>query len=1084
VEIGILGPLEVRAGGQAVQITGSRLRALVTRLALDAPATVSTAELLDAVWSADAPAEPLNALQSLISRVRRVLGDAGLIQQLAGGYRLAVDRGAVDVAAFTDLVAAGRRELRDGTPQTARDLLVKGLSLWRGTPLADAGDAAYAVAPSVRLVERRLDAQADLMEAELQLGRGVDVIADLEALAAANPLRERFAGQLMRALAATGRTADALAVFDRIREQLANELGVDPGTELQTLQLSVLRGEIPAESTSPSPPEAQHRRRSNLRAPLTSFIGREDEVARVSELLETGRLVTIVGPGGAGKTRLANEIASRWIPRRSDGVWLIELAPVTDEKAIAQAMLSALGLVDTRAVERRVERPARDTTEHLFDVLAEADCVLLVDNCEHLIGPVASLIDQLLARCPDLRILTTSREPLGIVGEALCVLPPLGLPPVGVRAAEAETHPAVQLLVERAQAVSAGFVVDDSTVDHVTEIVRRLDGLPLAIELAAARLRVMPIGEIAAKLSDRFRLLTGGSRTAMPRHRTLRAVVEWSWDLLGPEERLLAERLAVFPAGATEASAIAVCGDNRLPAALISDLLLSLVDKSLLDVIDGATVRYRMLETIREYGTEQLAERGEAQAARIAHAKHFATVAREADPVLRTAGQLTAIAVLGTERDNIFAAIRFLAESTDPADRAASLDLALSMTWYWTMIGANAEAAAWLGLALSATDGTDHPGRSWARAARALASISGGGEMPLMSWTHWQAALHEMSDELESAPAPPVPALQILAPMLAFFSGDNHRSERLMEQTLSSDDGWVRAAARIGRAGFAENEGDMSRMREDVNAAYVDFSRIGDRWGLASVLTMRGNARSLDGDVAGAIDDHEQALRYANELGSTDDDTLIQLRLAGLRLRAGDSAGARKAIEALRADMAERSQGWERDLFADAALLGIVLRDGDQVAAAAMATDLRERLGERPVDFLHGHAMAIVGGMTALVAMRTGDIPLAMADLIKIYPIALATKDMPVVANAGVCVAALAEALGRSTDAAEILGAAARLRGSDDATEPIISDVTTRLRARLGRAFDENYSSGRALDREGAIARIDPGLLVAVTSGG
>ncbi len=432
MEIGILGPLEVRAGGQAVQITGSRLRALVTRLALDAPATVSTAELLGAVWPGDAPAEPLNALQSLISRVRRVLGEPGLIQQLAGGYRLAVDRGAVDVAEFTDLVAAGRRELRDGTPQTARDLLVKGLSLWRGEPLADAGDAAYATAPSVRLVERRLDAQADLIEAELQLGRGVDVIADLEALAAANPLRERFAGQLMRALAATGRTADALAAFDRLRDRLADELGVDPGAELQALQLSVLRGEIPAESTVPPAPAAQPRRRSNLRASLTSFIGREDEVARVSELLENGRLVTIVGPGGAGKTRLANEIASRWIPRRSDGVWLIELAPVTDEKAIAQAMLSALGLVDTKAIERRVERPARDTTDHLFDVLAEADCVLLVDNCEHLIGPVASLIDQLLAGCPDVRILTTSREPLGIVGESLCVLPPLGLPPVGV----------------------------------------------------------------------------------------------------------------------------------------------------------------------------------------------------------------------------------------------------------------------------------------------------------------------------------------------------------------------------------------------------------------------------------------------------------------------------------------------------------------------------------------------------------------------------------------------------------------------------------------------------------------------------
>ena len=422
-------------------------------------------------------------------------------------------------------MAAGRRDLRDGAPQTARDALAKALTLWRGTPLADAGDAAYATAPAVRMLEQRLDAQTDLIEAELRLGRGVDVIGDLDALLAANPLRERLAGQLMRALAAAGRTADALAVFERLREALADQLGVDPGAEVLALQLAVLRGEIEPEITAP----VVSRRNSNLRASLTSFIGRQEELARVSALLESGRLVTIVGPGGAGKTRLANEIAAGWVSRKADGVWLIELAPVTDAKAIAQAMLGALGLLDTRAVERRVDRQGRDSVEHLLDVLSQADCLLLVDNCEHLIGPVASLVDQLLATCPDVRILTTSREPLGIVGEALCVLPPLGLPPVGVSAADAVGHPAVQLLVERAQQVSAGFVVDDGTVAPVTEIVRRLDGLPLAIELAAARLRVMPIGEIAARLSDRFRLLTGGSRTAMPRHRTLRAVVEWSW---------------------------------------------------------------------------------------------------------------------------------------------------------------------------------------------------------------------------------------------------------------------------------------------------------------------------------------------------------------------------------------------------------------------------------------------------------------------------------------------------------------------------------------------------------------------------
>ena len=412
VEIGILGPLEVRADGRVVQITGARLRALLTRLAVEAPTTVSTAELVDALWPGDPPNDPVNALQSLISRVRRLLGDTAAVQQVVGGYRLAVEREAVDAAAFSALVAAGRRELRDGADATARDTLAKALSLWRGPPLVDAGDAGYAAAPRVRLQDQLLGARTDMIEAELRLGRGVDVIGDLESLVAANPLRERLAGQLMRALAAAGRTADALAVFDRLRAHLADELGVDPGPEVQALQLAVLRGEIEPEVMT-TPPSG--RRHSNLRASLTSFIGREDELARVSTLLESGRLVTIVGPGGAGKTRLASEVAARWISRRSDGVWLIELAPVSDGKAIAQAMLGALGLLDTRSVDRRLGRAAPESMEQLFDVLAEADCLLLVDNCEHLIGPVAALVDQLLARCPEVRILTTSREPLGIV---------------------------------------------------------------------------------------------------------------------------------------------------------------------------------------------------------------------------------------------------------------------------------------------------------------------------------------------------------------------------------------------------------------------------------------------------------------------------------------------------------------------------------------------------------------------------------------------------------------------------------------------------------------------------------------------
>ena len=401
-----------------------------------------------------------------------------------------------------------------------------------------------------------------------------------------------------------------------------------------------------------------------------------------------------------------------------------------------------------------------DSTEYLLEVLADSDCLLVVDNCEHLIGPVAPLVDQVLSELPGCP--HSDDQPRAAGHRRRIALPAAAARPAadrGLGGCRPSQHPAVRLLIERAQAVSAGFRVDDTTVAHVTEIVRRLDGLPLAIELAAARLRVMPIGEIAVRLSDRFRLLTGGSRTAMPRHRTLRAVVEWSWDLLAPDERLLAERLAVFPAGATVGSAIAICGDNLLPATDIGDLLLSLVDKSLLTMIEGPELRYRMLETIREYGTEQLADRGEARAARTAHAYYYARITAELDPVLRTAGQLLAIETLGLERDNILAGLRFLAESDEPADRATSLDLALSLSWYWTMIGANSEAAIWLGLALQATEGIDHPERLWAEAAHSLSTLFLGTSDSRVDMGDLQAEMCSLARRLSDAPAPRIVGL-------------------------------------------------------------------------------------------------------------------------------------------------------------------------------------------------------------------------------------------------------------------------------------------------------------------------------------
>lgn len=1082
MQIGILGPLQVRADDRAVTIAGSRLRALVTRLAADAPAPVSIAELVEAVWPGEPPADPTNALQSLVSRVRRALGEATLIQPVPGGYRLAVDAADVDAAVFGELVATGHRELAQGRPGDAQEPLARALALWRGEPLTDA-DGSFAGAARARLAELRLEAQINLVEARLQLGRAGEVIVDLEQLVAAHPLRERLAGQLMRALAMTGRQADALAVHERLRDRLAGELGVDPGVEEQAVHLAVLRGEIgPVPVPGPVSGAAANgrpgRRRTNLRVPLTRLIGRDEQVRRITELLAGGRLVTVVGPGGAGKTRLAQEVGSMIAEERHDGVWLVELASVTEAKGIGPAMIGALGLLDTRAVDRRTDRTARDSTEHLFDVLADADCLLVVDNCEHLVGAVAELVDALLARSPGLRVLATSREPLGIVGESLCLVPPLGLPPVGATAEDAGLYPSVRLFVERGRAASAGFEVRDATVADVIEIVRRLDGLPLAIELAAARLRALPVGEVRARLSDRFRLLTGGSRTALPRHRTLRAVVEWSWDLLRADERLLAERLAVFPAGATLDAAAAVCGDERLPKDEVADLVLSLVDKSLLTVIDGQAPRYRMLETIREYGIERLAERHEAVAARAAHAGYFAGLAHRMDPLLRTADQLDALATLTAERDNIAAALRHLAESDDPGDRSASLDLAMAMAWYWQMTGAVAEATAAMTLAVAAA--ADHPQRPWAVAMLALFDAFVNADADTRTSTI-RAQSRRLARSLMTGPPPPNTGFAMLPTVLALFGNDPETVDLAASAEWANADEWTAAALAMGRALFAENEGRIGEMRAEIDRALVGFEQIGDRWGQSSILASRGNLRAMDGDAAGGLADYERALALAGELGSSDDEAMVRVRMAGLLMRTGELDRASALVDQVQDQLQTRTTGFDRDLFVSGMRTMIRLLGGDLAGAAELAAELRLDRNARKVEITEGHAMAVVCGSTAIVAVHTGDLDLAVSDLRVGYPVAVRTEDMPVIATVGVAVGWVAQAAGDPARSAVVLGAAARLRGGDDRFDPMVARLTERLRADLGPAFEEHYERGMALSRGGALEAIDPDrALVAV----
>ena len=690
MRIAILGLLEVHDDdGAAIAVAGARLRGLIARLALAGGQPVSTGALAEAVWDLDPPADMANALQTLVSRARKTLGAAGTVEQSAAGYRLAVRPDDVDALRFERLVAQGS--------------VAEALALWRGPALADAGDFAGPFAR--RLEELRLEATVTLLTQEIEAGRAAARAGELEALVAEHPLHEKLTGLLMRALAAAGRQADALAAYESLRARLADELGIDPGPQLREVHLEVLRGEIAAAPAQAGPA------RTNLRAQLTSFVGRTAEVARVRAALESYRLVTLVGPGGAGKTRLAAEVAAGVRDHANgevtDGIWLAELASVTDAADVPQAVLGSVGLREARLLPDGSQRiTSRDARTRLLEGLADARALLVLDNCEHLIDACAHLADALLAHSPWLRIVATSREPLGITGESLFVVPPL------------DTDPAVRLFADRAAAVSPGFELDARARPLVTDIVRRLDGLPLAIELAAARLRTLPLAEISQRLTDRFRLLTGGSRTALPRHRTLRAVVEWSWELLTPAERLLAERFSVFPAGAAPDAVAAVCAGGEIAAGETDELLSSLVDKSLLQPLAGGR-RLRMLETIREFGAERLAGRGEVGELRRRHAAYYSALMAEAAPRLLTRDQLRWLDVLRADKDNIVAALRYWC---DVEEAHEALSLAVSLSLMALLLGNDTDMAEWVRDAL-AVPGEAEPGlRAMAEALHVVTS--------------------------------------------------------------------------------------------------------------------------------------------------------------------------------------------------------------------------------------------------------------------------------------------------------------------------------------------------------------------------
>jgi predicted ATPase/DNA-binding SARP family transcriptional activator len=1027
MRIAILGPVLVEQDGTRCDVAGGRLQSLLSRLALDAGRAVSSGSLAAAVWDGDPPRDEQHALQSLVSRLRRALGDPALITQEPAGYRLAVAPEHVDVVRFERLAREGSGALRGGDPARAAATLGDALALWRGMPPVDA----------MRLADLRLDAQIDRLTAVAELGDVAEHVAELTELCAEHPLHERLAALRIRALAADGRQADALAAYEAIRTALDDELGAMPSAELQSAHLAVLRGEVAAPARRPT--------RGNLPAARTSFVGREADLERAAGLLTGHRLVTLVGTGGAGKTRLALETAAR----TGGTAWLVELASLGDADALAPAMLGALGLREATLPDRHAV--AADAESKLIDALAHGDALVVLDNCEHIVVAAAQLADRLLAACPGLRILATSREPLAIGGEALVPVGPL------------DTEAAVALFADRAASASPGLVLDE---ELVADVCRRIDGLPLAIELAAARLRSMPLDQLAERLHDRFRLLTGGSRAAAGRQRTLRAVVDWSWDLLGEPERQVARRLSVFPAGATLEAAEAVCAGGDVPAEDVFDLLFGLVDRSLLVPAGTGEPRWRMLETIREYAEEEAERAGELRAVREAHAAHFAALAASADGHLRGPDQLPWLARLRADRDNLLSALRFLSET---GEGRRALRMALDLLWFWALTDGREESVTWLRVALGAGGERDPLDELLARAVVAFAEVTPG---PSADPREMVEAAFAM---LEDADLSDRPLLAVAAPVIAFVTQHDDRGAAMLAALEDHPDAWVRAMAPFILAQMAENEGRLEDMHGHLALALERFRATGDRWGTAAALSELGSLRMLDGDLDGA----EAALAETDGLlavlGSGPGGGMFPMRRAELLARRRDFEGARRLL----ADALEDASDHDQRLILSGLLAAVCWRMGDRDTAVALREEtLRdvEGLDEGRPD--HAHQRAIVYGLSARMVIEEGDLGRARELLGLAYPATVSARDLPIAGRVGEGTALLAARLGRPAEAAELLGAASLLRGTYDATHPDTAALLEELTEALGAdALQAGLVAGRALARDAALARLDPANL-------